>query len=79
MLTKHQLSELRKKLPRKYVQDVRDAYLKATGQTVSARTVFSFFAGATYSVELHNATLSVAERNSQRMKELKMRTSEIIK
>lgn len=78
MLTKSELSELRKKLPRKYVQDVRDAYYKATGDTVSARTIFSFLAGATYSVELHNATLSVAERNTQRMRELKKRTTDII-
>jgi len=79
MLSKEELTALKNKMPRIYVDSVISAYKKATGQSVSRRTVFAFFAGTTYSIELHNATLSVAEMNRQAISTLRKRTSDILK
>ncbi len=79
MLSKKQLVDLRNKLPRNYASGVIDAYEKTTGKKISKRSVFAFLAGDTYSVELHNATLYVAESNSQRLRILEKRTDDLIK
>lgn len=79
MINQEELKALKDAMPRNYVNSVIEAYKKATGQSVSRRTVFAFFAGDTYSIELHNATLSVAEKNRQAMSALRKRTSDILK
>lgn len=78
MLNQEELKALKDKMPRNYVNSVIEAYKKATGQSVSRRTIFAFFAGNTYSPDLHNATLSVAEMNRQAMSALRKRTSDIL-
>ena len=78
MLTKDELTALKAKMTDKYVAKVIEAYQDLTGKSISKRTVFSFFAGKTYTIPLHNATLCVAEKNRQAVSTLKKRTSEII-
>lgn len=78
MLTKEELKAIKAKMPEKYVNKVIEAYHDLTGKPISRRTVFSFFAGKTYTIPLHNATLCVAEKTRQTVSVLKKRTSDII-
>ena len=78
ILTIEVLTALKAKMPEKYVNKVIDAYHDLTGKPISRRTIFSFFAGKTYTIPLHNATLCVAEKNRQAVSTLKKRTSDII-
>jgi len=78
MLTKEELRSLKDAMPEKYVSKVIRAYFEITGEPISRYTIFRFFAGKTYSIALHNATLHVAEKNREAISTLKKRTSDII-
>lgn len=61
VLTKEDLAALKIKMPRGYVKKVKDEYLKLTSSAISDRPIHSFFSGDSYTPELHEAILNVAE------------------
>lgn len=77
-ISKKELLLLKQKLPRKYNELVRKAYLEQVGEEISERVIYRFFSGTTYSSELHNAALHVAEVYQNELTILRKRTGDLI-
>lgn len=60
-LNQEDLQVLRGKLPRGYIKRVQNEYVKQNSSPISGRSVQAFMAGDSYTPELHQAVLAVAE------------------
>lgn len=74
VLTNDDLKQLKIKMPYGYVKKVQNEYVKLTDTEISDRAIHSFFSGKSYTAELHEAILNVAE--TQQM--LYARTKQVI-
>lgn len=59
MLDKTTLEGLKGKMPTSYEKKVQTKYEELNGKTVSIRTVRRFFAGDTYTTNMHKAVVDV--------------------
>lgn len=64
MLEKTTLSELKSKMPRGFLLKTINKYQEVYGESVSRKTIYRFFNGESYSNELHNVILMVADEKN---------------
>lgn len=69
MLDKKTLEALKEKMPTSYESTVQKRYEELNGKTVSIRTVRRFFAGDTYTTNMHKAVVDVIREKESLMLE----------